>query len=335
MKKINNILCIVEPNDNSEAALIHALKIAKDHQADITFVSVLNKTEKWKKIFKKEDANYNKFKSYPKEKLVLLKDWLNKYDISPEAHIKLYEGIGFIETIKDVIKSDYDLIVKCAENIDWLSQLFGSDDMHLLRKCPCPILMLNPTQNKPFKKVMATVDVNDDSIESQSEESNEPDEKRVQETLNKSVLNFGATFSLSDLTELHICSVWEAFGESHLRHSVFSQTSTKEVDSYVEQTRLKCLNKLTQLINESNKLIGNDVADYLQPKTHLIKGTPSKKICSTACSLNIDLIVMGSVARTGIPGFIIGNTAESILGQVTCSVLVVKPDGFVSPVTTR
>lgn len=41
---------------------------------------------------------------------------------------------------------------------------------------------------------------------------------------------------------------------------------------------------------------------------------------------------MGSVARTGIPGFIIGNAAESILGQVKCSVLVVKPDGLISPV---
>lgn len=41
---------------------------------------------------------------------------------------------------------------------------------------------------------------------------------------------------------------------------------------------------------------------------------------------------MGSVARTGIPGFIIGNTAESILGQVQCSVLVIKPDGLISSV---
>lgn len=44
---------------------------------------------------------------------------------------------------------------------------------------------------------------------------------------------------------------------------------------------------------------------------------------------------MGSVARTGIPNFIMGNTAESILGQVKCSVLVVKPDGFISPVIEK
>ena len=41
---------------------------------------------------------------------------------------------------------------------------------------------------------------------------------------------------------------------------------------------------------------------------------------------------MGTVGRTGIPGFFIGNTAEGILTQVNCSVLTVKPVGFESPV---
>lgn len=49
--------------------------------------------------------------------------------------------------------------------------------------------------------------------------------------------------------------------------------------------------------------------------------------------LDAELVVMGTVGRTGIPGFIIGNTAETILNQIECSVLAVKPDGFVTPVT--
>ena len=48
--------------------------------------------------------------------------------------------------------------------------------------------------------------------------------------------------------------------------------------------------------------------------------------------LQADLVVMGTVARTGIAGLLIGNTAEAILEQVQCSVLAVKPPGFVSPV---
>jgi nucleotide-binding universal stress UspA family protein len=41
---------------------------------------------------------------------------------------------------------------------------------------------------------------------------------------------------------------------------------------------------------------------------------------------------MGTVARTGISGFFIGNTAEDVLNQVNCSVMAVKPEGFVTPV---
>ncbi|NJO21650.1 MAG: universal stress protein [Sphingomonadales bacterium] len=41
---------------------------------------------------------------------------------------------------------------------------------------------------------------------------------------------------------------------------------------------------------------------------------------------------MGTVTRTGIAGFLIGATAEDVLRQVDCSVLTVKPDGFVTPV---
>lgn len=47
------------------------------------------------------------------------------------------------------------------------------------------------------------------------------------------------------------------------------------------------------------------------------------------------LVVMGTAARTGIPGFIMGNTAETILNRPDCSVLAVKPPGFVTPVTVE
>ena len=33
------------------------------------------------------------------------------------------------------------------------------------------------------------------------------------------------------------------------------------------------------------------------------------------------------------PGFIMGNTAETILNQIDCSVLAIKPPGFKTPVT--
>ena len=44
-------------------------------------------------------------------------------------------------------------------------------------------------------------------------------------------------------------------------------------------------------------------------------------------------MILGTLGRTGVPGLFIGNTAEAVLHQVDCSVLALKPPGFVSPVT--
>jgi universal stress protein E len=46
----------------------------------------------------------------------------------------------------------------------------------------------------------------------------------------------------------------------------------------------------------------------------------------------VNILVMGTVARPGIPGFVSGNTAENVLEALKCSVLAMKPNGFVSSV---
>jgi nucleotide-binding universal stress UspA family protein len=51
-----------------------------------------------------------------------------------------------------------------------------------------------------------------------------------------------------------------------------------------------------------------------------------------AAQLKADLVVMGTVARTGIAGLLIGNTADTILEQLRCSVLALKPPGFVTSI---
>lgn len=43
--------------------------------------------------------------------------------------------------------------------------------------------------------------------------------------------------------------------------------------------------------------------------------------------IKAELVVMGTAARTGLPRFFMGNTAESILSQLVCSVLAVKTAG--------
>ncbi len=51
--------------------------------------------------------------------------------------------------------------------------------------------------------------------------------------------------------------------------------------------------------------------------------------------MDADLVIMATVCRTGIPGLIVGNTAETVMNKVDCSILAIKPQKFVSNVTLK
>ena len=84
-----------------------------------------------------------------------------------------------------------------------------------------------------------------------------------------------------------------------------------------------------------DELIGKYSVKNLNHRLHFLKGDPAALITDLAAEHAIDLIVMGTVCRTGVAGFFIGNTAENVLQQVDCSVLTVKPEGFISPVKLK
>ena len=65
---------------------------------------------------------------------------------------------------------------------------------------------------------------------------------------------------------------------------------------------------------------------------NVVKGDPADVIPAIAFEAQADLIVMGSMGRSGLAGIFMGNTAERVLRRWQGSVFVVKPLGFVSPV---
>jgi nucleotide-binding universal stress UspA family protein len=64
----------------------------------------------------------------------------------------------------------------------------------------------------------------------------------------------------------------------------------------------------------------------------MLKRAAGNLIPALAEAKEVELIVMGTLSRTGISGLLIGNTAEKVLNQVDCSVLTVKPDSFITPI---
>ena len=103
--------------------------------------------------------------------------------------------------------------------------------------------------------------------------------------------------------------------------------------SIAEYRRTQHQRALEALKRDLRGRLGAEQYEYLAPRSHLKQGLAGKVIPATVAELKADLVVMGTLARTGVPGLFIGNTAESILEQLHCSVLAIKPPGFVSPVS--
>lgn len=82
-----------------------------------------------------------------------------------------------------------------------------------------------------------------------------------------------------------------------------------------------------------DSLLGRYELEDLRYQVHMVQGQPRSVIPQLAAEVRADLLIMGTVSRTGIAGFLIGNCAEAVIRQVDCSVLTVKPAGFETPVT--
>jgi universal stress protein E len=227
----------------------------------------------------------------------------------------LLQGRPALETVREVLRGGHDLVLKDAEPS--ARGAIVPADMHLLRTCPCPVWLVRPAQpSRLFARVLAALDP--------TPESADPIGAIHRTALNAKILDLALSFAEWDGAELHVVHAWEAPGESLLRS--WGAMERARIDAYIAGARDAARRALDALLAPHLDRIGKE-------HVHLIRGSAGEAIPQFAEREHVDLIIMGTVARTGIAGLLIGNTAETILQRVRCSVLAVKPDDFVSPVT--
>jgi hypothetical protein len=72
------------------------------------------------------------------------------------------------------------------------------------------------------------------------------------------------------------------------------------------------------------------------PRNRLaVPGNPPETLALIAKKHRAGVIVMGAVSRSALTRFFIGNTAERVIDDVQCDVLVVKSPDFRTAVTRR
>lgn len=70
--------------------------------------------------------------------------------------------------------------------------------------------------------------------------------------------------------------------------------------------------------------------DISDERLHVVEGPADVVIPQMAHRLGAAVTVIGTVARTGLSGALIGNTAEVVLDALESDVLVLKPDEVIA-----
>lgn len=320
MKRFKNILLVTDGECTQDTALQRAVTLAEHNQADLTIIHALNLPRETS--LPGDSASVRLKNAIIDDRLEQLEKIAASGPASVNIKSKVIEGAIFPEIIQEVLRSGYELVMKCADKTSSLQdRIFGSTDMHLLRKCPCPVWIMKPDEKVKYQRIFAAVDVEDDNND------------EILNSLNRQILEMASSLALSESSELHVVHAWTAWVESWLDPPPFGFFEDNvDVAEWVEQLRMVDETKMKDLMKAFAADIGQDSMGYLMPEVHIVKGEADEVIPRLAREKKADLIVMGTIVRTGIPGLIIGNTAESILNNIGCSVLVVKPPGFITPV---
>lgn len=323
MKRFKDILLVVETVEACKPALERAVRLAETNQANLTVVDVVEPVATDIEMPAIGSTYADLQTALVSVSGQALEALVNPFRTRVAIQTKVLKGIPFLEIIREILRNGRDLVIKIPETKDWLGRIVGCADMNLLRNCPCPILIVKPAPLQSYRCILAAVDM---------DSSYPPAELKSRHALNLQIFEMASSLALSDFAELHIVHAWHAIGESAMRGG-FMHRPEEEILAYVEQIRQQQSANLDMFMGEVAGNLGKETMDYLKPRTHLVKGWAREEIPALAKRIEADLIVMGSVARTGVPGFIVGNTAEIILNKIDCSVLAIKPPGFASPVT--
>ena len=312
-------MAVVNTSRNDTSALQRAVSVMNNNLASLTVASVVDElpADMWMTVLAVSPAEIRDIAAA--EELERLEEYVTVVG-GNEVLIekKVLVGRPFLEVIHQVLKRNHDLVIKNVEPSEGLLDVFfGSADMHLMRKCPCPVWIIKPG-HKHYRRILACVDFDPGSSQN--------------DALNRQIIEIATSLAVSEDSELHIIHALEPLGEGVLRSTAIASKRV-EFDAILEAAKKTRERWLETLLDEQSATMRLEDADFPKVQLHLIKGLARNVVPMKARELDVDLIVMGTLSRTGIPGYFIGNTSESILNQVKCSVLTMKPPGFVSPIT--
>lgn len=304
MDSIKRILAVVDGQSEEQHSLSRAIEIAAKSGATITaFLSIYDFSYEMTTMLSADERE-----AMRKAVLTEKDEWLQQLTAAyPSVHITtevVWHNRPYEAIINQVLDNHYDLVVKGTHKHDSLkSVIFTPTDWHLIRKCPCPLLLVKDHQWPIGGAILAAV--------------NAASEDEQHQGLNQRIVKDARFISELAQGDLHIVNAYPATPVN-----IAIEIPEFNPSQYNESVK-------NHHVESVNTLADQHQIDHAH--RHVEEGLAEDVIPRVAKKLDSELVVIGTVGRTGISAALIGNTAEHVIDNLDCDVLALKPDGYVSP----
>jgi universal stress protein E len=184
----------------------------------------------------------------------------------------------------------------------WLLRL---TDWELVRLSPVPVLLVKNPHPYRHPAVLAAID---------------PGHAHAKPLkLDKIILRAGKTLSTALRGTLHVVHAYARFPMGSYPEGM----SGKAVQGLAEDAENLATLRFQRVLKPMR---------IARARQHLIARQPIGAIDEAARKSRSAIVVMGALSRSGYKRLLIGNTAERILDELSCDILIVKPAGFTSKV---
>ncbi len=300
---MNRILVFTPAEDHRNRAVGLAAALARKTGASLLLVRVIEESATWQHG---PDASAAERKlrdllvDRETRELQKIAESIRNEEPAPLAvAVEVRWGVPWEVLIELVAQRAVDLVVKPARGLSHSGRVFfGATALHLFRRCPCPVWVVGDDGDLP-RRILLSID---------------PSLDATRREMATKLIEWGDAVREASGAELEIASAWQA-PAAELLKGVYDGP---ELNDYVKDSFERAEQGLASILRESHA--GPAVA-----RCHLLAGSPRDLIPEYAEDRGFDLVVVGTLGRTGMAAELLGETAELILRGVRCSVLAISP----------
>ncbi|MEN5094832.1 universal stress protein [Pseudomonas protegens] len=301
MSQYQRLLLIADPQQHQSPAARRATALAKASGAALhalVFVEPPARTYLWEEHL--EDSERQAYLQRHERWLQVEAQWMREQGVEVTTQV-----IWSTQVLKDML--DYisefrpDLLIKDVTLESALKRVFVTPlDCHLLREAPVPVHLVNDAPHKLPRRIVAAVD----PAQSDTQISG----------LNGLIIQTANALALQCDAQLHLLYAYDLMP---MLDGVAPVASTA--------WSVNCLDELRESLHKEFERLG-DEHNVPQEFRHFIMGPPVPGIAQFVDEYLVDVVVMGTVHRTGF-GRLIGSTTERALYSMPGSILAVKSGG--------